>query len=270
MILKSFYKKKSTKIYLIIFSLIFTIFGVVLIGKNYYTEKYNQNYSDAFLYVEAEGEMSFADIDGVSEVKEAIKNGIFVFTYSDVLELKDDEVSIPDIWGDSYTTIDFETESGEVISFSVSSYYESDAVTPIVYVNKNTLDILLDASQYHSYMLKLDNWDQHERIANEIFDLYNVEPIAYMTSNSDIDYSSIVKNFSTYTYIVIGIFILVSIFTVYNIIIDEKKKNYIYRSLGYTKSSVIRIQLINIVSIFCISLMISGLLLVFIKNIMFR
>ena len=52
MIHKSFLRDKKTKIYIIIFSFIFSIFLIITIGRREFLIEYNHNYENSFLYLE--------------------------------------------------------------------------------------------------------------------------------------------------------------------------------------------------------------------------
>lgn len=268
MILKSFYRKKTTKIYLLIFMLIFTIFGVVLIGKSKYIEKINQDFSDSFIYLSSNSSLNLSDIEGAVELKKAIKDDRFVYTYNDEKNIGKDEVIIPNILKGSFALNDFmELNVGNTsISLRVKEYYEHESVTPIIYLNKESLEQLIGNSGKYSYILKIKEWNKHEEISERLINTYHIDPIVYSVSKSNMDLSQTVKNFSTYGYIIIGIFVIVSVFTVYNIISDAKKKNYIYRSLGYSKSKILVNLIYNIASLFLLSLIGSGVLVLIISG----
>lgn len=268
MILKSFYRKKTTKIYLLIFTLIFTIFGVVLIGKSKYIEKINQDFSDSFIYLSSNSSLNLSDIDGALELKKAIRDDRFVYTYNDGKNIGKDEAIIPNILKGSIALNDYiELNVGNTsISLRVKEYYEHESVTPIIYLNKKNLEQLIDNSGKYSYILKIKEWNKHEEISEELINNYHIDPIVYSVSKSNMDLSQMVKKFSTYGYMIIGIFVIVSVFTVYNIISDAEKKNYIYRSLGYSKSIISMNLIYNITSLFVLSLMCSGILILIING----
>ncbi len=262
MILKSFYRKKTTKIYLLIFILIFTILGVVLIGKNRYIEKINEDFSDSFIYFSSDSLLNLTDIEGAVELKKAIKVDIYFYTYNDEKNIGEYEAIIPNILKGNFALNDYiELNVGNTsISLRVKDYYEHESVTPIIYLNKASLEQLISYSGKYSYILKIKEWNKHEEISERLFNTYHTAPFIFNVSKSNIDLSQTVKKYSTYAYIIIGIFVIVSVFTVYNIIIDEKKKNYIYRSLGYSKFKILVNLIYNIASLFILSLIGSGIL----------
>ena len=51
MIHKRFLRDKKTKIYIIIFSFIFSIFLIITIGRREFLIEYNHNYENSFLYL---------------------------------------------------------------------------------------------------------------------------------------------------------------------------------------------------------------------------
>ena len=50
MLLKSFWRKRSTKIYFMIYLLLGLVLSILMFTKNFYTQLDNKNYNGSFLY----------------------------------------------------------------------------------------------------------------------------------------------------------------------------------------------------------------------------
>ena len=68
MVLKSFYRKLSSKIYLIIFMLILTGLSTLFTLKDKYIEEFNKMYEDSFIYLESNDVIDFSSVDEVTSV----------------------------------------------------------------------------------------------------------------------------------------------------------------------------------------------------------
>ena len=132
MILKSFYRKKTTKIYFIIFVLIMCALAAIIIGKDKYVEEYNKNYEFSFIYVESSKSLDLSSIDHVIKVEDAIHgidfeskeesiHGLFYYMPSEKVKNRQETI-IPSFFEKSYLP-NSSIEEGEY-SFVVKDYYD--------------------------------------------------------------------------------------------------------------------------------------------------
>lgn len=267
MILKSFYRKKTTIIYILIFILIFSCLGAVIIGTSYYVEQADLNYTDSFIYTPSLVDIEIGSIPNVKNYKRVLSDGRFYYDYND--DLNEDEIIFPNRLNENFQINNqFEFRGVENhFTFTIVGYYNQDSQRPILYINVDTFENLRINGESYGYLLTLNTWNQtnYEITANYIMNTYNITSIGVEINNANIDFTQHIKNFTIYVYIIIIIFIIACAFTIYNILNDEKEKNYIYRSLGYSQKKIFKLQLINITSLFILSLLCSSLLILIIK-----
>lgn len=262
MILKSFYRKKITKIYLAILVLIACVFGAILIGKNKYIEELNKNYDESFIYFESSNNIVFEGIENIKTAEKSTYLGIFYYMLSDK-NLGDNEVLIPSFLKNSYSMNSI-IEDGN-FTFTVKDYYDMSYMSPILYVNSNTFEKLLREENKIGYIVRVDNWNKSTDVMKYLESTYNAEARSFEINKANIDYSELIDNFTTYSYIIIAIFALVSIITIYNILHDQKEKEYLYRSLGYSKKKVMILEILNIVSLYLFSMVLSIIIILLIN-----
>lgn len=276
MTLKSFYRKKTTKIYFIILVLIICAFATIIIGKNKYIYEYDKNYEYSFIYVESTKSLDLASIDHVTKIEDAI-NGIDyeakeeaihgLFYYIPSKEVKNrQETIIPSFFKKSYSQNSL-IEEGEY-SFKVKNYYDMPYLRPVLYINEDDFKDISSKNNKRGYILKIDSWMEYENIVKYIVKNIGADAWGFELSKSKIDYSQLIDKFTAYSYIIIGVFVLASVVTTYNLINDQKEKKYLYRSLGYAKKKIQMLQIVNILSLYGFSLLVSFILIFIVKFIL--
>ncbi len=265
MILKSFYRKKTTKIYFIIFVLIMCALAAIIIGKDKYVEEYNKNYEFSFIYVESSKSLDLSSIDHVIKVEDAIHgidfeskeesiHGLFYYMPSEKVKNRQETI-IPSFFEKSYLP-NSSIEEGEY-SFVVKDYYDMPYLRPIVYINENVFKEMSSKKNKKGYILKIDSWLEQEQVIKNIMKTTGAEAWGFELSKSNINYSQLIEKYTMYSYIIMVVFVLVSFVTIYNIINDHKDKKYLYRSLGYTKKKICLLNIVNISSLYMFAFIIS-------------
>lgn len=140
MIFKSFYRKKTTKIYLLILILIFTVLGAVIIGRNNYIKESNLNYAGSFLYVLSRDDVDFSSFENVESFEKALHTKIFYLTASDKV-MSENEVVLPSFLKNSniYLMNNIIEYVGKVNNhiFTIFGYYDTEKRSPILHINPN-------------------------------------------------------------------------------------------------------------------------------------
>lgn len=267
MLLKSFCRKKTTIIYLLIFILIFSCLGTVIIGRNYYAEQADLNTADSYIYMPSFADIETKSIPNVKNYKRVLSDGRYYYDYNN--ELNENEILFPNSLNKKYqlnSPFEFKGIKNN-FTFTIIGYHTQDGERPILYINKDTFENLRKNGESYGYLLTLNTWNQtnYEVTANYILDTYNIESFGMEINKANIDFTQHIKSFTAYVYIITIIFIIACAFTIYNILNDEKEKNYIYRSLGYSKHKIFKLQLINISSLFILSLLFSSLLITIVR-----
>jgi len=265
MVLKSFYRKSTTKIYLLLFVLLLVGLGSLILSREYHLRLADLNYADSFIYVPSEV-VDVTNIPNTQDFKSVLYDGRFFYAvYNDNLGEK--EILFPSRFEESFKINDIFEFIGirNNISFIIFGYYQEENYRPILYINSNTFQNLIEESYSHGYLLSLDEWSQRNITIKHILSTYNIEPILFQLNNSNIDFTQLIANFTIFVYVIIVLFVITSIFTIYNIFNDEKEKKYIYSSLGYSKKAIFKLQLINILSLFGIALACSIILTIILR-----
>lgn len=249
MVLKSFYRKLSSKIYLIIFMLILTGLSTLFTLKDKYIEEFNKMYEDSFIYLESNDVIDFSSVDEVTSVNDCIKYGAFIVMPSEE-DLGDDETIIKG--STKLDTITF--EEGSITELKVKRIIETESVVLSIYVNDNVFNKMVNERGIKGYYIKINNFINEERITNELRDKYNCECFGFYTVVSDVDYEVLFNNVELYMNLLVILFVIISIISIYNIINDQKDIEFLYKHLGYTKKKVLINRLFNVGSLYLISL----------------
>ena len=246
--LKSFFRKKSIKIYLAIISIIlfFLLFSISI--KNYYLDLVNSNYEYSYIEFEYLGNIDdIKKIKNINQVYEGfslrVDEGTYYFLINDYIGLNDFEIV-----ADKYIFPD-QNIGSEVSFYStnliIKDLFENNSLYNVIYINSNTYKQLLSLLKPDSfiYRVTLTNWLNEEKTIKNIEDNLKVSNLTtFLNKKENINFESIIFIFQTAIIIFSIVFVIVLIVTYINIASDEKKKNYIYKCLGYSKNLI---RLIN-------------------------
>lgn len=264
MIIKSFYKKKITKIYLLIYFLIFVVFGIVFMGKRYYMGQVNENYGESFIYVLGIDEDNLKMLPNIKSYEKAIWVERFIVKAKESLSEK--EMLLPNTFYDYNVGGNYDFVFGDnTYNFTIKDFYETDESFSYVYISEKKLDKIIKENTKYSYIIYVNNWLERTEIIDVLEKQSNVELRSMEVNKANVDLTSMISTFELYTYVIIGVFIIVCIITIINIVNDEKKKIFIYRSIGYSKKKILKLQILNIVSLFFISFILSFFAIIWIK-----
>ena len=246
--LKSFFRKKSIKIYLTIISIIlfFLLFSISI--KNYYLDLVNSNYEYSYIEFEYLGNKDdIRKIKNINQVYEGfslrVDEGNYYFLINDYIGLNDFEIA-----ADKYIFPD--QNIGSEVSFYSTNFiikdlFENNSLYNVIYINSNTYKQLLSLLKPDSfiYRVTLSNWLNEEKTIKILEENLKVNNLTtFLNKKENINFESVILIFQTAIIIFSIVFIIVLVVTYINIVNDEKKKNYIYKCLGYSKNLI---RLIN-------------------------
>ena len=246
--LKSFFRKKSIKIYLAIISIIlfFLLFSISI--KNYYLDLVSSNYEYSYIEFEYLGNKDdIKKIKNINQVYEGfslrLDEGNYYFLINDYIGLNDFEIV-----ADKYIFPD--QNIGSEVSFYntnliIKDLFENSSLYNVIYINSNTYKYLLSLLKPNVfiYRVTLTNWLNEEKTIKNIEDNLKVNNLTtFLNKKENINFESVILVFQTAIIIFSIVFIIVLVVTYINIVNDEKKKNYIYKCLGYSKNLI---RLIN-------------------------
>ena len=236
--LKSFFRKKSIKIYLTIISIIlfFLLFSISI--KNYYLDLVNSNYEYSYIEFEYLGNKDdIRKIKNINQVYEGfslrVDEGNYYFLINDYIGLNDFEIA-----ADKYIFPD--QNIGSEVSFystnlTIKDLFENSSLYNVIYINSNTYKQLLSLLKPDSfiYRVTLSNWLNEEKTIKNLEDNLKVSNLTtFLNKKENINFESVILVFQTAIILFSIVFVIVLVVTYINIVNDEKKKNYIYKCLG--------------------------------------
>ena len=272
LIFKSFLRKKTTKIYLLIYTIILSTLFTLFIAKNIMVELENNNYNGSFIEIEDDGSININKLDNIDKIYHAVYikenyNKVF-FINDDSYNLKNNEIIIP-IKYQKEMKINDELEleiANNTYKFIVKDFlnFKNDnlfIVSNNIIKENNNLD--------KSYLLVLKNWLKKDKTFDEISDNYkNVNISSYFYTSND-SYTTFITIITILLSILIFLFAIILMVTCFNIIQDEKKKNEIYYKLGYSKKKILKFNSIKIIILvmlsFSIALIFSSIIIYILK-----
>lgn len=267
MIYKSFFRKKTTKIYLFIIILIISIFGVLTFGKNYYLELCNQDYEGSFIAVPYQKDIFYK----IKEIKDITEIELGIYLDNKVMlkdkNLQRNEVIIPETMKYDYhinDNLNLELNNKEiplvVKDFTPGSY--------IIYLNEDLLnENVMDNPQV--YAIKIKNWLNYQKTTTKLEKMLNQETIFNVYKKNSIEYENIINIFNIFIVLNLILFFIILIITIFNILEDDKKINIMYQSLGFSKKEIIKSSFLKILILLFISLIISIFIILIISKILF-
>ena len=259
LIFKSFLRKKTTKTYLVIYTIILATLFILLITKNIMVKLENNNYNGSFIEIE-NNNININNLNNIDKVYQAISikddyNKIFLISDNNY-NLNDNEIIIPLKYKKEIKIGDvFELEIGDNnYNFTIKNYSNSKNDN-ILIVSPNIMNE--NKSLNNCYVLTLKNWLKKEKTLNEIRDKYKDSDISYYFYTSNDSYTTFIMIINILLSVLALLFTIILVVTCFNIIEDEKKKNEIYYKLGYLKVSLKKYNIIKITLLIGLSLIFS-------------
>ena len=268
MIYIGFYRKKVTKIYLVIITLILIVIGLLFNLKKYYIINNNNNYINSYIYVESTNRINITNIKNIDKYLYGIKIN------DDLSLLVDDDLTGNQI--KIYKDMSSTFAKGDILELDINNdnksllikdFYNFDYDQNFIYISKKMYDEVESKSKKYVYVLRLKDWHIIKQFSEELYDNYKIEPSIIINKDNKVDYGNIILVVNIFIYLLITLFVIICIITTYNIIIDEEKNNSLYLYLGYNKRKRINIYFIKVISLYIISLLISIIINCFIYTI---
>lgn len=238
MIVKSFFRKKNTRIYTIILGLIFLILFILGVGKNYYIKQVNKDYDGSFSYFKSNDSIDLNYINNILMFQKgfelSIDNSLIYFAIDN--NVPKGKIILPSNYkneiglGDSISLITKYSNQ----DLLVYDYYESIINFPIFKINSEDYQ-KLSKDQNIVYFFQLKNWLDMDETISKIEQDLDVTVVTYLSDNETSNYKFIITIVDIFIYFMILIFIITGCISIYNVINDEKKNMMLYRCLGYSK-----------------------------------
>lgn len=266
MLIKSFFKDKSTHKYLIILLIVSLVLTTLLILKQYFAKRVNVFYQDALFNFQTNIDL-YDDIKKVSNIKELYVSVLGDYN-DDIItllasknndDLKNNEiviskklfnnVHINDVINIKYHNKDYQFKVKEIVD---------DSIYPtLAYISYDYLRDIASGEKEFSMYITLDNYLGY---SNTKYMLQNLEgfnsSVDRMAYNKKmiIDYEFILAIINIVSFFHYIILVMIIYFVLYCLISNNKDNNYLYKCIGYNKNQIIGINIINILLLFSIVL----------------
>ena len=256
LIFKSFFRKKTTKNYLIIYSFIILAIFVLIFGKEIINNKYNDLYNGSFITVNEKDYAKIKDINGIDKSYEALQINVDERLYNYVYlikneSLKDDEIIIAEeSKKEEQNVIEIELQEKYYV-FNIKDYSKEINNRNIIYIYKNIYESIKPNGKM-VYIFTLKNWIESKKIDSIISKKIGVNNYIHYVRGTNNNYEKYLSVLNVLLFTLIVLFIIVLIFTSYNSIQDENKKNIIYYRIGYNKQ---KLKIYNFAKIFMLLLL---------------
>lgn len=269
LIFKSFFRKKTTKNYLIIYSFIILAIFVLIFGKEIINNKYNDLYNGSFITVNEKDYAKIKDINGIDKSYEALQINVderlynYVYLIKNEL-LKDDEIIIAEeSKNEEQNVIEMELQEKYYV-FNIKDYSKEINNRNIIYVSKNIYESIKPNGKM-VYIFTLKNWIESKKIDSIISKKIGVSNYIHYDRGTNNNYEKYLSVLNVLLFTLIVLFIIVLIFTSYNSIQDENKKNIIYYRIGYNKRKLKIYNFAKIFMLLLLSSIIANILAIIIK-----
>lgn len=271
-IVKSFWRKKSTKIYFLIFIFLFVIFYILIFSRKYFIQLDNTNYRGSFLSLKVEeNEMqNISNSFNIKKITPGIKTFLnsyeIIFVASNKIK-NETQIIIPKIYKD-------EIEIGSSLEYenwflTIQDYYDAPTYSNIFLISPKIFE-QLKRKQEQIFLVDLKVWAYQNKTIKILEQSQQVSDItSYIKKIDDINYDYIITAFRFFSLFLFIIFIIIAFITFINNIEDEKKNNLLYKFLGFSKLKRIKIIIVKLSSLVGIS-MVSNTILYFIFLIIYE
>lgn len=279
LIFKSFYRKKSTKIYLAIITLIFTAVLAVFTLRNYNMNQANYNFRKSYLMFEANKEEleNIKNIKGIKKVTPCVKATILYTKLSDetntntenLMLIENNSLKIGQGIGNYELQYIFDFYTSQIylnntrLEFTINNFLEEEKEINYKYLHISPTDFKNYASQVdkYTYIVNLEKWFNkgkvEKELQKEILTISNIEEYDYNVRI--LDYSLLNCLIFTILLVILSIiFMIVLIVNIKNILIDENKNTKLYICLGFHKSTIKKYHFLEIFSLILLSLIIGN------------
>lgn len=255
---KCFFRKKTTKITILLLTLSFLILSILIIGRNNYINKANSNYKGSFL------EINNVNNNDIKIIKKDInvnsyEIGFIVEDYYFFVgknSLNKNEIILPNELIEEYKigdNIEFELDN-KAYNFVIKDFEDKSNYR---FVINDTLYHNLSVNKEKFLRINIKNWSARENIAKKIEKKINKSVGTFTIKKDDINYDIIVNTFLIIISLFIVLFAILFFITLYNLIIDERKTNSILSSIGYSKNKILKLTIKKIILVISISFVVN-------------
>ncbi len=243
LILKSFFRKKTTKNYIIIFTSIYFIMFILLLFKGYYIGLNNDANKNSYIYIDNEQDFEilkrFKDIDNIEEgCLVNIDNQEYIFIKDD--SLKNNEIVVPNYSEDLNVNDTLDFNYGKYSNLFVVKNKQEDNYNFRFYsVNSEQFNKILgeeDSSLIKIFTLK--NWLKSNSILKNMNKEMVGNTVIFNSRASMANFEGIINLLNVFIVLCIIVFIILLFLSIFNIYMNDKKNNFMYEVVGISKMKV--------------------------------
>ena len=241
LIYKSFFRKKTTHIYFIVYTLIIFVICLLLSAKNILEIKDKELHYGSYLLIQTNNIDRVNDNRNVSKVYEALEVKVDNDYYSLVLinneeyKIKGNNAIISPIYMNEYKENDkiIITIDSHQIELNVYSYDSKKGYNDVIFVSNE----LVQQYKSNKYLITLKDWNKKQDIISFLND-NDIETIYVRESMENNSIQTFITIINISMIVLIILFCIILVITSLNIVEDENKKNSIYSKIGYGKQKL--------------------------------
>lgn len=244
LILKSFFRRKTTRNYIIIFTSIYLIMFILLLFKGYYIGLNNDANKNSYIYMDNEQDFEilkrFKDIDNIEEgCLVNIDNQEYIFIKDD--SLKNNEIVVPNYSEDLNVNDTLDFNYGKYSNLFVVKNKQEDKYNFRFYsVNSEQFNKILgeeDSSLIKIFTLK--NWLKSNSILKNMNKEMIGNTVIFNSRASMANFEGIINLLNVFIVLCIIVFIILLFLFIFNIYMNDKKNNFMYEVVGISKMKVL-------------------------------
>lgn len=243
LILKSFFRRKTTRNYIIIFTSIYFIMFILLLFKGYYIGLNNDANKNSYIYIDNEQDFeilkNFKDIDNIEDgCLVNIDNQEYIFIKDD--SLKNNEIVVPNYSEDLNVNDTLDFNYGKYSNLFVVKNKQEDKYNFRFYsVNSEQFNKILgeeDSSLIKIFTLK--NWLKSNSLLKNMNKEMIGNTVIFNSRASMANFEGIINLLNVFIVLCIIVFIILLFLSIFNIYMNDKKNNFMYEVVGISKMKV--------------------------------
>ncbi len=244
----SFIRKKITKIYLLIYTLLLIALFVLLFANKNFEKLENDTYDGSFIELKSD---NLAELRKIKNIKDCfislkLKDGFEEIYLIANDELKENEIILPNRFQNFLSKDEtVELKLNKTYEFNIKNFDSNKNNFSFVNVSKQIIEG--NKSFSHSYIIILNNWLKKEKTIKNLEDKYGIDNVIFQSHSRSENYETYINIVKVLILVLLFIFIIILLTTCFNIVQDEHKKNDLYYKLGYSKKKIWKFNLNKII-----------------------
>ena len=254
----SFIRKKITKIYFLIYTLLLIALFVLLFASKNFEKLENNTYEGSFIELKSDNLNELKKINNIKDYFLALKlkDGFEEIYLIGNNELTENEIILPNHFQNSLSKEEpVELELNKTYEFNIKNFDSNKNNFSFVNVSKKIIED--NKSFSHSYIIILNNWLKKDKTIKKLEDKYGIDNVVFQSHSSSENYETYINIVKVLILVLLFIFIIILLTTCFNIVQDEHKKNDLYYKLGYSKKKILKFNLIKIIILIILSFIIA-------------